>query len=133
MLWTVAELKIAMVRKPMLGPALWQMVAQKLVNANNRIASLCLEPVNRRLANTLLHLADRFGKPTEDNLVHLLPITHNALAYYVGTSREVVSYYMNQFRRARRLGYSRRGIYLDVGALKRYLADSQGSRRLNKG
>lgn len=122
MLWTVPELKRLMMRTPALGPALLRVLSQKLVDANNRIESFCLDPINRRLVKTLLHLADRFGQAAEDNLVHLLPITHEQLARYVGTSREIVTQYMNQFRRDRLLRYSRRGVDLDEAALKRYLA-----------
>ncbi len=121
MLWTVPELKRLMFRTPALGPALLRVLAQRVVDANNRIESFCLDPINRRLVKTLLHLGDRFGQPAEDNMIHLLPITHEQLARYVGTSREIVTQYMNQFRRDRLLRYSRRGVDLDVGALKRYL------------
>jgi len=121
MLWTVPELKRLMVRTPTLGSALLRVLSQKVADANNRIESFCLDPINRRLVKTLLHLGDRFGQPAEDNMVHLLPITHEQLARYVGTSREIVTQYMNQFRRDRLLRYSRRGVDLDVGALKRYL------------
>ncbi|HYM13425.1 MAG TPA: Crp/Fnr family transcriptional regulator [Bryobacterales bacterium] len=122
MLWTIGELKRLMMRTPTLGPALLRVLAQKLADANLRIESFALDPINRRLAQALLHLADRFGQPAENQCVHLLPITHEQLARYVGTSREIVTQYMNQFRRERFLKYSRRGVDLDAAALKRYLA-----------
>ena len=55
MLWTVPELKRLMIRTPALGPALLRVLSQKLVDANNRIESFCLDPINRRLVKTLLH------------------------------------------------------------------------------
>lgn len=125
MLWSVMELKRLMARTPALGPALLRVLAQRVSEANDRIESFCLDPINRRLVKTLLHLADRFGQPAEDQMTHLLPITHEQLARYVGTSREIVTQYMNQFRRDRLLRYSRRGVDLEVAALKRYLAGSQ--------
>jgi len=122
MLWTIAELKRLMMRTPALGPALLRVLAQKVLDANQRIESFCLDPINRRLVKTLLHLGQRFGQQTEDQMLHLLPTTHEQLARYVGTSREIVTQYMNQFRRDRLLRYSRRGVDLDVHALERYLA-----------
>ena len=122
MLWTMAELRRLMMRTPALGPALLRVLAQKLADANQRIESFCLDPINRRLVKALLHLGRRFGQPTDDQMMHLLPTTHEQLARYVGTSREIVTQYMNQFRRDRLLRYSRRGVDLDVSALERYLA-----------
>jgi CRP-like cAMP-binding protein len=122
MLWTIVELKRLMMRTPTLGPALLRVLAQKLADANLRIETFALDTINRRLAGALLHLAERFGQPAENQSVHLLPITHEQLARYVGTSREIVTQYMNQFRRERLLRYSRRGVDLDAAALQKYLA-----------
>jgi CRP-like cAMP-binding protein len=121
MLWTLPELERLMARTPALGPALLSVLAQKLANANNRIESFCVDPIHRRLAKALLHMADRFGQQADGNLIHLPPLTHEQLAWYVGTSREMVTQYMNQFRREHLLKYSRRGMDLDVVALRKYL------------
>jgi len=39
------------------------------------------------------------GIAEEDGSVRMVPFTHQMLAQYVGTSREIVTHYMNQFRR----------------------------------
>jgi CRP/FNR family cyclic AMP-dependent transcriptional regulator len=123
MLWTTVDLRRLMMRTPALGPALLRVLAQKLEDAHVRIESFALDPINRRLAKSLLHLAGRFGQAMgEDQWVHLMPITHEQFARYVGTSREIVTQYMNQFRRERLLRYSRRGVDLDAAALTNYLA-----------
>ena len=121
MFWSVPELKRLMTRTPALGAALLRVLAQKLADANKRIESFCGDPIHRRLVKALLHLAERSGEPTDDQMLHLLPITHEQLARYVGTSREIVTQYMNQFRRDRLLRYSRRGVDVDAEALKKYL------------
>jgi CRP-like cAMP-binding protein len=54
----------------------------------------------KRLARTLLLMAD-FGKPGEPELL-LPPITQEALAEMIGTTRSRVSFFMNRFRE---LGY----------------------------
>ncbi len=120
MLWTIAELRRLMLRSPALGPALLRVLAQKLSDANRRVESLSLDPINRRLAKLLLDLGRRFGQPAEEQSIHLPPITHEQLARYVGTSREIVTQYMNQFRRDNLVKYSRRGLDLDVAVLKKY-------------
>jgi CRP-like cAMP-binding protein len=48
----------------------------------------------------------------------MMPFTHELLSQYVGTSREVVTHFMNQFRRQGCLSYSRKGIFLRPDALK---------------
>jgi CRP-like cAMP-binding protein len=54
----------------------------------------------------------------------MAPLTHELLAQYVGTSREIVTHYMNQFRKEGYLQYSRRGIVLDRHALGEWLRQS---------
>ena len=48
----------------------------------------------------------------------MMPFTHVLLARYVGTSRELVTQYMNRFRKQGYLIYSRRGILIYSDALK---------------
>ena len=122
MQWTIAELKRLMARVPGLGPALLRVTVAKLEQARERIESLCLDPIHRRLAKTLVDLGRRGGQTTEGSTVHLMPTTHEQLARYVGTSREIVTQHLNQFRRDGLLRYSRQGLDLDVAALERYLA-----------
>ena len=56
-----------------------------------------------------------------DQLVHVMPTTHEQLAHYVGTSREIITQHLNQFRRENLLRYSRQGLDVDPAALGRYL------------
>jgi len=55
--------------------------------------------------------------------VFLAPLTHELLAQYVGTSREIVTHYMSQFRRDKLLSYSRSGIAIDRSALTGRLSE----------
>jgi len=47
----------------------------------------------------------------------MMPLTHELLSQYVGTSREIVTHYMNQFRRQGYLRYSRNAIFVHRDAL----------------
>jgi CRP-like cAMP-binding protein len=122
MSWSIAELRRLVARTPALGPALVQVAVEKLEQARRRIESFCLDPIQRRLAKTLLDLARRGGQPSADQTIHVPPTTHEQLARYVGTSREIVTQHLNQFRRQSLLRYSRQGIDVDAAALERYLA-----------
>jgi len=122
MLWSVAELKQILLRTPALAPALLRVLAQKVSDARDRIESFCLDPLPRRLARALVGLAERLGEPDGENGTRLRPITHEQLARYLGTSREIVTQSMNRFRREGLLKYSRRGLEVDVAALKNYLS-----------
>ena len=51
----------------------------------------------------------------------MIPLTHEMLSRYVGTSREIVSHHMNQFRKHGYVTYSRRGISLHRETLKTVL------------
>jgi CRP-like cAMP-binding protein len=50
-----------------------------------------------------------------------MPITHELLAKYVGTSREIVTQHMSQLRRKGLLDYSRAGIEFDPVDLRKTL------------
>jgi CRP-like cAMP-binding protein len=70
----------------------------------------------------LLRLGERFGEDKAGSAkLRLMPITHELLAKYVGTSREIVTQHMSQLRRKGVLDYSRSGIEFDPGELKKAL------------
>jgi CRP-like cAMP-binding protein len=49
------------------------------------------------------------------------PLTHELLSQYIGTSREIVTLRMKQFRRRGYLQYSRKGIILYRDLLREWL------------
>jgi CRP/FNR family cyclic AMP-dependent transcriptional regulator len=60
----------------------------------------------RRLARTLLLMAD-FGQPGEPETL-IPPVTQEALAEMIGTTRSRVSFFMNRFRRLGYINYNGR-------------------------
>jgi hypothetical protein len=54
----------------------------------------------------------------------MMPLTHEMLGRYVGTSREIVSHYMNRFRKRGYVSYSRHGIILYRDTLHKVLDGS---------
>jgi hypothetical protein len=76
-----------------------------------------------------LHFAERMGTRGEDGYSSIPPLTHQVLAGYVGTTREIITLQMNHFRQKGMLRYSRKGIQVYSEALGEYLRtqERQGS------
>jgi len=98
-----------------------QILVQRTMEFGHRIESFSLDNIARRLARSLIRFSERLGTPEQDGSVRLAPFTHELLSQYVGTSREIVTHYMNQFRRQGYLRYSRKGIVLYHDAFKEWL------------
>ena len=64
------------------------------------------------------------GTPEGDGSTRMVPFTHEMLSQYVGTSREIVTHYMNQFRRQGYLRYSRKGLTIYRDAFREWLRQS---------
>jgi CRP/FNR family transcriptional regulator len=118
MAWTTAEIEDMVMIRPRLAIALLQIFVQRSIDFGRRIESFAADNIGRRLARTLIRFADRLGEKTEDGSIQMMPFTHELLSQCVGTSREIVTHYMNQLRRQGYLRYSRKGIYLQRDALK---------------
>ncbi len=121
MSWTAAEVEEVTLRRPRLAVALLQLQVQRSMDFGQRIESFSVDHIAQRLARSLLHFADRLGQRDEDGSVQMIPFTHQLLSQFVGTSREIVTHYMNQFRREGYLRYSRKGIAIYADALRSWL------------
>jgi CRP/FNR family transcriptional regulator len=121
MTWTTAEIEDIATKRPRLAVALLQILVQRTVDFTQRIESFSLDNIARRLARSLIRFSERLGKDEQDGSVRMAPFTHELLSQYVGTSREIVTHYMNQFRRQGYLRYSRKGIILYRDAFKDWL------------
>jgi CRP/FNR family transcriptional regulator len=121
MTWTTAEIEDIVVKRPRLAVALLQILVQRTREFGQRIESFSVDNISRRLARSLIRFSERLGTLEADGSVNLAPFTHELLAQYVGTSREIVTHYMNQFRRQGYLRYSRKGILLHRHAMKDWL------------
>ena len=121
MSWTSAEIEAAIAKRPRLGMALLQILVQRTGDLTRRVESLSVDNIARRLARSLLRFAERLGTQGPDGTVSMPPFTHELLAQYVGTSREIVTHYMSQFRREGLLRYSRACIAIHRSALTAWL------------
>jgi len=121
MTWNMSEVEELAVRQPRLGIAFAQMLAQRTTEFTRRIESFNANDVAQRLARCLISLSERMGTPQEDGSVKMVHFTQELLAEDIGSSREIVSKYMNQFRKQGYLRYSRRGIVLYRDAFENWL------------
>jgi CRP/FNR family cyclic AMP-dependent transcriptional regulator len=121
MTWTTSEIEEITMKRPKLAIALLQLLVQRSMDFGYRIESFSVDNIARRLARTLIRFSERLGSRNDDGSVQMIPFTHELLSQYVGTSREIVTHYMNQFRRQGYLRYSRKGIMLYRDALREWL------------
>jgi len=121
MSWTAAEIEDIILKRPQLGIALLQILAQRALDIKDRIESFSVDNIAQRLARSLISFSGHMGSQEKDGSVHIVPFTHESLSQYVGTSREIVTHYMNQFRRQGYVRYSRRAIVLYPDALQEWL------------
>jgi CRP/FNR family transcriptional regulator, cyclic AMP receptor protein len=124
MAWSAAEIDEIARTKPRLAIALLQIVVQRSLEYGHRIESFSMDNIGRRLARTLIRFSLRLGAGEPDGSYRMAPLTHELLAQYVGTSREIVTHNMNVFRRQGYLQYSRKGIVLYRDAFDEWLRRS---------
>lgn len=121
MAWRTTDIEEIIMKRPRLAVALLQAFGQRSLGFTRRIESLFFDPIDRRLARSLIRFSERLGTPQADGSVIMEPLTHELLAQYVGTSREVVTCHMTNLRRLGYLQYSRKSIVLYRDALKSWL------------
>jgi CRP/FNR family transcriptional regulator len=121
MAWAVSDMEELVTKRPRLALAMLQILAQRNVEYTLRIESFAIDSIARRLARSLLRLSDRLGTPEESGSVRMMPLSHYMLSRYIGTSREIVTHHMGQFRKQGYVDYSRRGISLYRDTLKSVL------------
>jgi len=128
MCWKASDVEEIMRKQPRLAIALLQFFGQRSLVLAQRMESLFFDPIDCRLARSLLRFADRLGNEQHDGNVLMEPLTHELLAQYVGTSREVVTCHMANLRRLGYVKYSRKAIELDKPGLKTWLDRRSGMR-----
>jgi CRP/FNR family transcriptional regulator, cyclic AMP receptor protein len=127
MMWTASEIEDIMTKRPRLAVALLQILVQRTIDFTHRIESFSVDNIARRLARSLIRFSERLGTAEDDGSIRMAPFTHELLGQYVGTSREVVTHYMNQLRRQGYLRYSRKRIVVHRDALREWVRQSPRS------
>ncbi|HET8865622.1 MAG TPA: Crp/Fnr family transcriptional regulator [Gracilimonas sp.] len=84
---------------PSVGIAILEMSAEKLRSSQEQIKQLTTQPVEKRIANILLTLSEKFGENKEEGTLIQLPFSRKDLADMVGTTTESASRVMSNFQK----------------------------------
>jgi CRP/FNR family transcriptional regulator, cyclic AMP receptor protein len=120
MCWSIADIERLVSKEPRLAIALMQVVVRRGVDFTRRLESFSVEGTAQRLARTLIQFAERMGGGSSGTTT-IPPLTHELLAQYVGTSREIISHHMSDFRNKGHIRYSRRGITVHRESIRAWL------------
>jgi CRP-like cAMP-binding protein len=121
MSWTRDEIEAQIEREPRLGVALARYFVRQCLALQDRIEATALHKVPERVLFAFAQLAELLGTPQPDGAMRVDSLTHQMIADYVGTSREIVTFQMNRFRRLGLIRYNRRYIDVYSGAVKEAL------------
>lgn len=124
MVWSAGEIEDMITKRPRLSTALLQILVQRNIGLSHRIESFGVDDIAHRLVRSLIRLSERQGIVEDDGSVRMTSLTHELLSQYVGTSREVITHYMNQFRLQGYLKYSRKEIVLTRGAFSSWFSQN---------
>jgi CRP/FNR family transcriptional regulator, cyclic AMP receptor protein len=126
-MWPVSAVEDLVTKQPMLAVVLLRIFAHRAADFAHRLESFSFDNIEQRLARSLIRFSERLGTLEKDGSARMMPLTHELLSRHVGTSRELVTLYMNQFKKQGYLRYSRQGIVLYPEALAAYLAGTSRS------
>lgn len=91
-------LEIFVKENPKFALQLVQVVGMRLKQAQDRIEDLVFRQVPSRVAKLFINLAENHGKMTPSGIVLDVPLTHQEIADFVGSSRVTVTQVLNRFR-----------------------------------
>lgn len=105
-----------------------QYVTRQLADAHRQIESLVFDNNHRRLARALLDLADAAARSGESSV----RLTHEELAELIGSTREVVTGMMIEFRQHGLIEYKRGDIRTNLPQLAKFMDESNNGWRLSE-
>ncbi|CAM5776596.1 transcriptional regulator [Labrys miyagiensis] len=89
--WSETDLRRMMIHHPQIAINALQIAGRRLQEAQNRLRELSTQPVERRIASTLLRLARQTGCSTPDGLTIGVPLRRKDIADICGTTLYSVS------------------------------------------
>ena len=112
MCWSSDEVQERVEREPKLALALAQYFGRHNGVLRERITTIANYKTGPRVVLALIQLSQSVATQTPSGAMRITGLTHQAIADYVGTSREIVTSEMNRLRRMGYISYSR--LYTDV-------------------
>ena len=123
MAWSRDDIEQQIEREPRLGLALSQYLVRQCISLQDRIENMAIYKTPERVMMALIQFADDLGSPMADGSMRVASLTHNTIAEYVGTSREIVTFQLNRLRRMGLIRYSRRFMDIYAQAMAEALRD----------
>jgi len=114
MSWTSEEVQERIEKEPKLALALCEYFGRQNLLLRERITTIANFKTGPRVTIALIQLANANGAQLSDGARRITGLTHQAIADYVGTSREIVTSEMNRLRRMGYVSYSR--LHTDIYA-----------------
>ena len=114
MSWSADEVEGHVERQPRLSLALCEYFGHCNEQMRERIVTVATQKTGTRVSVALVQLAHEIGESRSDGACRVNGLTHQVLAEYIGTSREIVTCEMNRLRTQGYVQYCRR--YIDVYA-----------------
>jgi CRP-like cAMP-binding protein len=108
--------------------SLMQFMTERLAEAHRQIESLVFDNNHRRLARALLGLSAEAARSGESSV----RLTHEELAELIGSTREVVTGMMIEFRQRGLIDYKRGDIRPNLPQLVQFLAENEELDRRTK-
>src|SRR5882724_8741786 len=95
MAWSAEVLEQHMLQRPKLAVALVRLFAKRTVEFSQGVNSCLTDTVIERLARKLIEFSDRWGVEGRSGSVEMAMLTHEFLSECVGSSRELITQYLN--------------------------------------
>lgn len=119
----VNELLRVISKKPEATLELLMLFCQRLPEAQAQIETLAFDNIPRRLAKEFLKMSRESSEKVALGIRVRQNLTHEELSQLVGTSREIVTTIMNQFRREGLIVYTRKNLVVNRVRMERYIED----------
>lgn len=115
-----------MLNHPSLALLIIDMLVKHVHGAHARLRQMASERVEQRLARTLLHYAEKFGRWTEDGISIDIPLSQQALADFVATTLETINRTLSKWEKQAWIHTTRQHIdILQPLALHELIAEEQ--------
>jgi CRP/FNR family transcriptional regulator len=118
MSWTRAEIEHQMDYEPRLGVVMVQHLVRQCLELQDRMQNMAAHKIPERVMLALIQLAVSAGTASSGGWRRLASLTHQTIAEYVGTSREIVTLELNHLRKDGLIRYSRRHMDINVNGLQ---------------
>jgi CRP/FNR family cyclic AMP-dependent transcriptional regulator len=125
MAWSRIEIESQIEQNPRLGVALIQYFASRSIAFQQRLQNMAVYKTSERVMLGLLDFSDALGTNMADGSQRLPALTHQTIAEYVGTSREIVSTEMNRLRRMGMVRYTRKYVDVYAAALREWMRQGE--------